>query len=583
MFKTMKLGRRLAVGFGVLLAMLAAVAAMAGWQMRSLNGNNEAFADNIVPSLQQQQQQIIGMSLANIRRFELRHLLSDSDADMARFEADIEKERKALLAAVDLYEKTMLVDAEDRRHLEQTRKDFAAYYDAWLKVRDLSRKTSTDPEALKEAKVALEQGLTLYRAVQKEVAEWWQFNIKLSEQAKADSMATYASAKTAMIVLTAIALGLGIAAAVVITRAVLSQIGGEPDYAKDVVAEIAKGNLAVQVDLRAGDNDSLLAAMKAMRDRLNDVVTQVRHSSDSIATGSVQIATGNADLSQRTEEQASNLQQTAASMEQLSGTVKVNADTTRQASLLAAQASAAAVKGGETVGAAVTTMQDIATASRKIADIIGVIDGIAFQTNILALNAAVEAARAGEQGRGFAVVASEVRSLAGRSAEAAKEIKSLIGASVEKVEAGERQVNEAGASMGEIVAQVQRVNQLISDISTATNEQSTGIGQVGDAVTQLDEVTQQNAALVEESAAAAESLRQQAARLADVVAMFQSEHGSVATAAPRAATLKSAPAARPAAARPATASPRAKPAAARPAQVEASSTAALSAEEWTAF
>jgi methyl-accepting chemotaxis protein len=264
-----------------------------------------------------------------------------------------------------------------------------------------------------------------------------------------------------------------------------------------------------------------------MNDSLARFVGLVRNSSDSIATGSAEIATGNQDLSQRTEEQASNLQQTAASMEQMGATVKNNAETAQQANSLANRASAAAAKGGEVVGAVVATMQDIANSSKKIVDIIGVIDGIAFQTNILALNAAVEAARAGEQGRGFAVVASEVRSLAGRSADAAKEIKSLIGASVEKVEVGARQVNEAGASMVEIVAQVQRVTELIAEISSATAEQSTGIGQVGEAVTQLDQVTQQNAALVEESAAAAESLKHQAAALAQVVSVFKlSQHGS---------------------------------------------------------
>jgi len=315
----------------------------------------------------------------------------------------------------------------------------------------------------------------------------------------------------------AVAVGMG----VWVTRSILGQLGGEPDDAARVVGEIAAGNLAVQVNLRPGDRTSLLAGVGAMRDNLAGIVAKVRASSDSIATGSAEIATGNADLSQRTEVQASNLQQTAASMEQLSGTVKTSADTASQANQLAASASAAAVRGGEVVGTVVKTMQDIAASSKKIADIIGVIDGIAFQTNILALNAAVEAARAGEQGRGFAVVASEVRSLAGRSAEAAKEIKSLIGASVEKVEVGARQVNEAGQSMSAIVAEVHRVSQLISELSAASAEQSTGISQVGEAVTQLDQVTQQNAALVEESAAAADSLKQQAVTLADLVSVFK--------------------------------------------------------------
>ena len=306
-----------------------------------------------------------------------------------------------------------------------------------------------------------------------------------------------------------------------ITRGLARQLGAEPGEVVAIASAIAAGNLAVEVRTRPGDTTSILAAMQRMRERLAQVVGQVRESSNSIATGSSEIASGNADLSQRTEEQASNLQQTAASMEQLTGSVRANAETAGVANQLASEASDAASRGGVAVGRVVATMNDIAQSSKKIADIIGVIDGIAFQTNILALNAAVEAARAGEQGRGFAVVASEVRSLAQRSAGAAKEIKTLIGDSVEKVDIGARQVDEAGASMNDIVAQVRRVGQLISEISGATTQQSTGIGQVGDAVGQLDRVTQQNAALVEQSAAAAESLSHQAARLAEIVGVFQ--------------------------------------------------------------
>jgi methyl-accepting chemotaxis protein-2 (aspartate sensor receptor) len=264
----------------------------------------------------------------------------------------------------------------------------------------------------------------------------------------------------------------------------------------------------------------LVRDLENMRVRLLGVLRQVRQSAESVATGSHEIARGNADLSQRTEEQAANLQQTAASMEELTSTVRSNSDTAGTATQLAGSASAAATQGGTVVGQVIATMEGITTSSRKIADIIGVIDGIAFQTNILALNAAVEAARAGEQGRGFAVVASEVRSLAQRSAAAAKEIKSLINDSVEKVAAGNDQVGQSGTAMADIVGQVRRVSDLIAEISAATQQQTQGIGQVGDAVTQLDRVTQQNAALVEESAAAADSLSQQAARLVEAVSVF---------------------------------------------------------------
>ena len=312
--------------------------------------------------------------------------------------------------------------------------------------------------------------------------------------------------------------GAGLGIAMLAARTTTRAIGRAVVFAQAVAA----GDLRVPVQADSRDEiGQLLEALNAMRDGLADIVGQVRESSDSIATGSAQIATGNADLSQRTEEQASSLQQTAASMEELTGTVHTSAGTAQQADRLARGAATAAAQGGEAVGRVVATMQDIAASSKKIADIIGVIDGIAFQTNILALNAAVEAARAGEQGRGFAVVAGEVRTLAQRSAQAAKEIKALIGDSVEKVDTGARQVNDAGASMDAIVSQVGRVSQLIGEISNATAEQTAGIGQVGDAVGQLDQVTQQNAALVEQSAAAAESLRQQAARLTEVVGRFR--------------------------------------------------------------
>jgi methyl-accepting chemotaxis protein len=285
---------------------------------------------------------------------------------------------------------------------------------------------------------------------------------------------------------------------------------------------IAAGNLTLKVDAgRLDEVGRLIQAVERTRHELGSLVSQVRQSTDSIATASGQIAQGNADLSSRTEQTASSLQQTASSMEQLTGTVRQTADSANTANQLASSAAQVARRGGEVVGQVVSTMDEINASSRKIADIIGVIDGIAFQTNILALNAAVEAARAGEQGRGFAVVAGEVRSLAGRSAEAAREIKSLIGTSVEKVETGSRLVQDAGQTMNEIVASVQRVTDIIGEITAAASEQSQGIGQVNVAVTQLDQMTQQNAALVEESAAAAQSMREQAHTLAEVVAVFR--------------------------------------------------------------
>ncbi|WP_428142838.1 methyl-accepting chemotaxis protein [Delftia acidovorans] len=345
---------------------------------------------------------------------------------------------------------------------------------------------------------------------------------KAQTQATVDgSLRRVAEDGVAMLVLTLLAAALGGLVAWMITRTVKQQLGGEPSYAVGVARQIAQGDLSVRVQLAPGDTSSLLRAMEDMRAGLARVVADVRQSSESIATGASQIASGNADLSQRTEEQASNLEQTAASMEEMNATVKLNADTVRTATQLAASSSQAATGGGKIVDRVVATMEQITASSRKIEDIIGVIDSIAFQTNILALNAAVEAARAGEQGRGFAVVASEVRSLAQRSAGAAKEIKALIGESVSKVDEGSGLVSETGSAMKDIVQQAQRVADLIGEIGAATAEQADGVAQVGDAVVQLDQVTQQNAALVEESAAAAASLNAQAARLVDLVSLFK--------------------------------------------------------------
>jgi methyl-accepting chemotaxis protein len=306
-----------------------------------------------------------------------------------------------------------------------------------------------------------------------------------------------------------------------ITRSVQKTLGGEPNEATEFATQIAAGNLSADVELVAGDQHSLMYALHGMRGRLRDLVEEIKHATDSIATGSNEIAQGNTDLSQRTEEQAASLQQTASSMEQLTATVKMNADNAQQASRLAAEASGATSRGGEAVDQVIGTMHNISEQSQKIGSIISVIEGIAFQTNILALNAAVEAARAGEEGRGFAVVAGEVRTLAQRSASAAKDIKDLIGQSIQRVAQGTNQVEVAGERMSEIVQSIRRVSDIMNEIAAASSEQSSGIEQVNLAVAQMDEVTQQNAALVEEAAAAAASLDQQADRLRGTVGVFR--------------------------------------------------------------
>ena len=320
---------------------------------------------------------------------------------------------------------------------------------------------------------------------------------------------------------------------------------GPLDAARAAAESIAAGDLRVKLPPPNADEiGELIASLGRMSSHLSDTIGSIKGSTEQIAVASAEIATGNGDLSRRTEQQASSLQQTSSSMEQLTGTVATNADNARQANQLALGASEVARRGGEVVQQVVATMGEISDSSRKIADIIGVIDGIAFQTNILALNAAVEAARAGEQGRGFAVVAGEVRSLAQRSAEAARQIKDLITASVQRVDSGGRLVQDAGSTMAEIVTSVRRVTDIIGEISAATGEQSAGIGQVNTAVGQLDRMTQQNAALVEQSAAAAESLREQARRLAQAVDAFQIEGagGASWSSAPTSSAMAAAPA-----------------------------------------
>jgi methyl-accepting chemotaxis protein len=366
----------------------------------------------------------------------------------------------------------------------------------------------------------------------------------------------YETSRTLMIVLVILSALSGAGLGALITRSLTRQLGGEPRYAAEVAERIANGDLHAEVALKDGDQSSLLYAMRCMRDRLAAIVAEVRSGTDAIASASQQIAAGNLDLSSRTEEQASALEETASSMEELTSTVKQNAEHARQANTLAASASNVAGQGGTVVAQVVDTMAAIEEASRKIVDIIGVIDGIAFQTNILALNAAVEAARAGEQGRGFAVVASEVRNLAQRSAAAAKEIKQLIGDSVSKVEAGSKLVNEAGGTMGEVVTSIQRVADIMGEIASASHEQTAGIEQINQAIVQMDSVTQQNAGMVEEAAAAAEALQAQAAKLADLVSVFKvggqtivSEAVSKAAAAQVTAQVVAKAAARPAVSR----------------------------------
>nr|WP_315236201.1 methyl-accepting chemotaxis protein [uncultured Albidiferax sp.] len=402
-----------------------------------------------------------------------------------------------------------------------------------------------------------------------------------------DEGSGYNQARGLLLLASALAIAAALVMGFLITRNLVGALGGEPRQAADLARSVAQGDLTMPIQLKVGDMSSLMAQLKRMQESLVGVVSTVRQGSDGVATASAEISQGNHDLSSRTEQQASALQQTAASMEQLSSTVRQNADNARQANQLAVSASSVAVQGGAVVSEVVETMKGINDSSKKIADIIGVIDGIAFQTNILALNAAVEAARAGEQGRGFAVVASEVRNLAGRSAEAAKEIKSLISASVVRVEHGSALVDKAGTTMTEVVAAIRRVTDIMGEISAASSEQSTGVSQVGQAISQMDHTTQQNAALVEQMAAAASSMKTQAQDLVDAVAVFKVGQGDAA-AVPHARVAAIQPqAAVPVAVRAVAAAAKAKPAtlgAARRLPLRAVAPAGAGhQEDWAAF
>ncbi|MBA4175797.1 MAG: methyl-accepting chemotaxis protein [Leptothrix sp. (in: Bacteria)] len=510
-FKNLGVGTRLGAAFAAVLALTVALAAFAVFELARVRATSTDMETRWVPGLRLSLS--MNKLIGDIKAAELRHVMS-ADAEV---KLGMDKRLKALLVTLD----SQRTEFEALPAEGDAAASWAAFKTAWSgyladqeKILLMSRQYRTD-EALELGNGHSGQ---VFDAAEKALSALVALNVKGVQAASASSTSVFETARGTIGGALLVILVLGVTASVLTTRSITGPI----HQAVKVAQTVAAGDLTSPITVtRRDETGQLLAALKQMNESLLGIVNEVRLSSDSIATGSAQIASGNADLSQRTEAQAANLQQTAASMEELTSTVKTNAETARMANQFASSARVAAAQGGEVVGRVVGTMQDITASSRKIGDIIGVIDAIAFQTNILALNAAVEAARAGEQGRGFAVVASEVRSLAQRSASAAKEIKGLIGESVAKVEAGSQLVDDAGKSMADIVSQVARVTDLIAQISAAGAEQAQGIDQVGHAVQQLDQSTQQNAALVEQSAAAAESLRQQAARLADVVGAFR--------------------------------------------------------------
>ena len=510
MLRTLRVGPRLGLGFGLILLITALTASIGIWRIQTLAADSERVSTVEMERQAQVERWAAGLRLNWVRTEAFlkaidREYMDQLQASTEATTVDIEQTVQRI--------HTLVTDDAGKALLASVDAAHTAYTQRLAEIRELHRGGEPNVPSLvdKDLRPLADKTLTALDALRQHMAQLLSASLQRSS-----SVAQTSEWILGACALAAIALGLALAA--LVTRSIVQPV----QRSRQLAQAIAQGDLTYALEATGSDEPGqLLQTLGAMQQQLAGIVGEVRRGAEGVATASAEIAHGNSDLSARTEQQASALEETSASMEELNSTVRQNADNARAANQLALKAQTVATQGGDVVAEVVRTMKGINDSSRKIADIIGVIDGIAFQTNILALNAAVEAARAGEQGRGFAVVASEVRSLAGRSADAAKEIKALIGASVERVEAGSALVDRAGNTMSEVVQAIGRVTEIVSEISAASQEQSQGVAQVGEAVTQMDQATQQNAALVEESAAAADGLKVQAAQLVHAVAVFR--------------------------------------------------------------
>ena len=509
--KNWNIGTRLGSGFAVILGLLALVASIGVISLQTIGNASHEMVQGAIAKERLVAEWLSGTISNGVRT------LAVVRTDDPRARADFQREIGAASQSMSIAQKKVeaMLDTPEERALVS---DVSAKRSTYIEKRDAILKLKEDGSNSQAAQLIDDELVPLLDGYLASIRIMSVFQQQQVDKSASSIDRMYLSARAAMVVLAVVALLAGAALAWQLTRGITKPLG----EALHIAETVAAGDLSQEFRTEhGGDFGRLLCRMGDMEDTLTDVVTRIKASSNAIAGASAQIAAGNQDLSQRTEQQASSLEQTAAAMEELTSTVKQNSDNARQANQLAQSASEVAIRGGNVVTQAVDTMASINASSKKVVDIIGVIDGIAFQTNILALNAAVEAARAGEQGRGFAVVASEVRSLAQRSAAAAKEIKTLIEHSVGTVDDGAKLVEQAGNTMAEVVTAIRRVTDIMAEISAASHEQTSEIGQVNEAIGQMDQVTQQNAALVEQAAAAAESLSRQAMQLVEVVSMFK--------------------------------------------------------------